>query len=347
MSEELPLVSVIIPCRNEINSIGACLASVMSGDYPVDCIEIFVIDGLSDDGTRSAIEAAASRHPCIRILDNPKKIQAAALNLGIASAKGSVIIRMDAHCEYPANYISSLVRWLLSSGADNVGGVCKSHPPTDTAVARAIAFAMSHPLGVGNAHFRIGCKKALWVDTVPFGCYRRDVFERIGLFDEGLLRNEDEEYNYRLIRSNGRILLVPDVAVRYYVRDSYRKLWQMYFYYGYFKPLIVRKIGRVMTLRQLIPAAFVSLLAACVIAGFWRPAAFVVLAGVIGAYVLAISAVALTTLPRHGPACSARLFVVFPAMHFAYGLGFLKGVFDFLILRRSGVGDIADVPMSR
>jgi glycosyltransferase involved in cell wall biosynthesis len=270
----------------------------------------------------------------VRLFDNPKIIQAAAVNIGVSHAMGSVIIRMDAHCEYPVNYISALVGWLDGTSADNVGGACESCPSENTSVARAIAVAMSHPLGVGNAYFRLGTKKERWVDTVPFGCYRRDVFERIGLFDEDMTKDEDEEFNYRLICSGGRILLVPDVTVRYFVRNTLRRLWQAYFYYGYYKPLVIRKVGRIMTLRQIIPSIFILILLSCGVAGLGSRIALTLFAAVFIAYLLAISGVVATSIRKRGLLCSLLLFTAFPIIHFSYGLGFLVGCFDFLILRR-------------
>jgi glycosyltransferase involved in cell wall biosynthesis len=337
MADRFPLVSVIIPCRNEVHAIGPCLESVLAGDYPGDRIEILVVDGMSDDGTRPVIESIASRDSRVRILDNPKIIQATAINIGIAHSTGSVIARMDAHCEYPANYLTSLVGWLQNMDVDNVGGACESCPSGDTIIARAIALAMSHPLGVGNAYFRLGTKKERWVDTVPFGCYRREIFEKVGLFDEEMTKDEDEELNYRIICAGGRILLAPDVTVRYYVRNSCRKLWRTYFDYGYFKPLVIRKIGRIMTFRQIIPPTFVMSLILCGIAAIWSDLALAVLAGMLGAYVLAIAGVALTSIRKVGLFCSLALFAAFPTMHFSYGLGFLIGCVDFLLLRRKGI----------
>ncbi len=257
MADRQPLVSVIVPCRNEGKWIGKCLQSILNNDYPRDCLEILVVDGMSGDDTRREVEAAAALHSGVRLLDNPRRITPVAMNLGIAAASGSVIVRMDAHVEYPSDYISSLVALLEKSGADNVGGVCQTLPGDGTIMARAVALGMSHPLGVGNSHFRIGASQDRWVDTVPFGCYRREVFQRIGLFDEDLVRNQDDELNLRLIKHGGRILLSPRIVCKYFARESLAKLWRMYYQYGYFKPLVVRKIGGVMTLRQLrLPCSY-------------------------------------------------------------------------------------------
>ena len=241
-SPELPFVSVIIPCRNEAKHIDACIESVMACDYPRERLEVLVIDGMSDDGTRPLLEAIARRHTAIRVLDNPKRTAPAALNIGVAAARGAVIMRMDAHNKYPSTYISMLVHWLEKSGADNVGGVWVTRPSSERAMARAIALGCSHPFGVGNSRFRLTVEKPCQVDTVPFGCYRRDVFDRIGMFDEELVRNQDIEFNLRLRNSGGSILLVPEVASYYHARDTLRELWRTHYQNGYFNMLVVRKM---------------------------------------------------------------------------------------------------------
>lgn len=345
--DSVPLVTVIVPCRDEGTWIDACLESIADNDYPKDRMEVLVVDGMSRDETRSMIATFAVRHPWTRLLDNPKKTAPAALNIGIAGAKGSIIIRMDAHVEYPADYISSLVRLLEESGADNVGGVCLTQPASQTAMARAIALGMSHPLGVGNSYFRIGSAEPRWVDTVPFGCYRREVFDQIGVFDEELVRNQDDELNLRLIKHGGRILLSPKVVSRYYARNSLRKLWRMYYQYGYFKPLVVRKVKAVMTVRQLAPPAFVAGLLMCSAMAPWNFVAADALAAIVSCYSLAIGLGAAMAVRKHGTCCAMRLFLVLPTMHFSYGLGYLNGILNFWIRRKGRVGDAVDIPLSR
>ncbi|MEN6451593.1 MAG: glycosyltransferase family 2 protein, partial [Thermoguttaceae bacterium] len=191
-TDATPRVSVIVPCRNEAAWIERCLESIAANDFPKDQMELLVLDGMSTDGTRAIIGQSAPKFPWMRLLDNPRKTAPAAMNIGIAAARGKIVVRMDAHNEYPSDYISKLVYWLEKSGADNVGGVSAVCPSNDTAAAKAIAFGCSHFLGVGNARYRIGVTKPTEVDTVPFGCYRREVFEKIGPFDEELVRNQDD-----------------------------------------------------------------------------------------------------------------------------------------------------------
>jgi glycosyltransferase involved in cell wall biosynthesis len=250
------------------------------------------------------------------------------LNIGLAHSQGDIIVRVDAHSVYPNRYIGRLLDWMERSGADNVGAVWETVPAGTGPTCRAIAIAMSHPFGVGNSYFRIGSREPRWVETVPCGCYRREVFERIGVFDEELLRNQDDEFNYRLIKHGGRILLVPDIVISYYARDSYRRLSRMYFQYGLFKPLVIRKIGAVVRLRHAVPVIFVTAVAISLLAGLWRRPFLTVFAVLLLTYALAASFGAVAAARR----AKARLTLVpwlwaaFAAIHWAYGLGFACGL---------------------
>lgn len=342
-----PTVSIILPCRNEQRYIARCLDSILDTAYPLHRIELIVVDGMSDDGTREIVARYAGRHAEIRLLDDPQRITPAALNTGIRCATGRIIVRMDAHVFYPRDYLPRLVDELQTSNADNVGGVIVTMPADGTAMARAIAFALSHPFGVGNAYFRIGTARRRWVDTVPFGCYRKEVFERIGLFDEELVRNQDDEFNLRLIKRGGRILLLPDVVSYYYARRTLYEVGRMYYQYGYFKPLVARKLEGVMSFRQLVPGLFVlTLLGTAMLAPWFGP---VLLAGaaIAGTYVAATLACALGAVRRHGVRFALALAAVFPTVHLSYGIGSLRGVLDHLLPRRRGRSDPTMIPLSR
>jgi glycosyltransferase involved in cell wall biosynthesis len=329
------LVSIVLPCRKEQGWIGKCLESVIANDYPKDRLEVLVVDGLSEDGTRAEVEAIAARHPFIHLLDNPKKITPTAMNIGIAAAKGDIIMRMDAHAEYPANYVSALVRWLEESGADNVGGLWITVPGGETPMAQAIALALTHPFGVGNSHYRLGVAKPRWVDTVPFGCYRKEVFQRIGAFDEELVRNQDLELNLRLKKSGGKILLVPDVACVYHARENLAKVWRMSYQNGYYNPLVIRKLQGRMTLRHWIPLLFVVSLFVTGVLAPWSWLMAVAFAAVVLAYAIPALVISCMTAMHKGLKQGLSLALVFPALHVSTGLGTLKGVLDFLILRRN------------
>jgi glycosyltransferase involved in cell wall biosynthesis len=334
-----PFVSIAIPCRNEASYIAKCLASILAGDYPLDRLEILVADGRSDDGTREILRTYAAEHSCITVLDNHQLSTPAALNLAIRSGCGSVVIRMDAHVLYPPDYVRRLVEALEETGADNVGGVLETVPADDSPTARAIALGLSHRFGVGNSHFRTGTHQRREVDTVPFGCYRRETFDRIGLFDEELVRNQDDEFNFRLIARGGRVLLLPEITCRYFARRSFRQVARMYYQYGYFKPLVARKVGRVMTARQLVPSILIAALLGSAALSLWVPgaaAAFASLAAIYAGCVLACSAAAAGLDLR----CGLALAAVFPTLHFSYGFGFIRGIYDHLLTRSLPAGEI-------
>lgn len=342
-----PSVTVIVPCRNEERYIGPCLDSILASDYPKDRLEVLVVDGMSEDRTREILASYSARHPWIRLIDNPRRITPVALNLAIRASTGALLVRMDAHVVYPPNYISQLVAALDRHGADNVGGVLRTLPAGPGTMARAIAVAMSHPFGVGTSYFRIGTSSPRWVDTIAFFCVRRETFDLVGLFDEELIRHQDGEFNARLIKLGGRILLVPDVESHYYARSTLAQTARMFYQYGYFKPLVAKKLGRVMTLRQLVPPLFVlGLLASCLTAVLWSPA--VLALGVIaGSYALVVGGAALQAAVRQGPRFGLALAVVLPVLHLSYGFGFWRRVVELIVPARRRAVDRAELPLSR
>jgi glycosyltransferase involved in cell wall biosynthesis len=343
----VPLVSVLIPCRDERAHIGACLDSLLADGWPADRLEVLVIDGMSTDGTRAEIAARAETDSRVRLIDNPRGVTPTALNLGLAAARGEVIMLAGAHTVYPAGYIPELVTALRESGADGVGGVCRTCPGEPTALARAIATALAHPLGVGNSYFRIGTSRSRWADTVPFGCYRRDAFERVGGFDEELVRNQDDEFNMRLCRRGGRLLLVPHVVSEYRARADVGRLWRMFYQYGFFKPLVLRKVGGAPAARQLAPLALVLGLTLSALAAPWSGVARVVGLALGGSYAVVLLASAL--LPRRDvtPRSAILLPLVLPVMHFAYGIGFVRGAARILWSRGGWRPTTRPVPSSR
>jgi hypothetical protein len=254
---------------------------------------------------------------------------------------------MGAHAVYSPSYISRLVAALEETGADNVGGVLVTLPANETALARALAVGLSHPFGVGNSYFRIGAAARRLVDTVPFGCYRRAVFDRIGVFDEDLVRNQDDELNARLLKQGGRIMLIPEVVSHYYARGSLGQVARMFYQYGYFKPLAAWKVGQIMTLRQVVPALFVGALAVTGALALVLSPARLAVAGLAGAYLAAALASAALAVRRHGARCAAALLLVFPTLHFSYGLGSIIAVLERAIGRRRLPHHVASVPLSR
>ena len=251
------MISVICPIYNEEKYIVRCLESILRQDYPMDDIEVLLVDGMSSDETRSKIKPYCDKYKFIHVLDNTHRTVPYAMNIGIKAAKGDVIIRLDAHAIYPENYFSKLVRYLNELNADNVGAVCKTLPAKDSPKCKAIAAALSSAFGMGNSYFRIGAAQIMQVDTVPFGCYRRNVFDKIGLYDNELIRNQDDELNARLKKHGGKIYLIPDLVVDYYARDTIKKTGKMFYQYGLYKPLVNKKVGSPATVRQFFPVAFV------------------------------------------------------------------------------------------
>ena len=322
-----PLVSVIMPVRNEAAYIERSLGAVLAQEYPADRLEILVVDGMSGDGTREAVLAHAAADPRIRLLDNPAGIVPPGLNIGIGRARGEIIVRVDGHCEIAPDYVRRCVEHLLAghdgTPVEAVGGPIETIG--ETAEAEAIALAMSSWFGVGGSAFRTIKDRPLLVETVAFPAYRRATLQRLGPFDEELVRNQDDEYNYRLLKSGGRILLSPDIRSRYYSRGSLRSLWRQYYQYGYWKVRVMQKHPRQMRSRQFVPPAFVAGLAGSAALGMvFRP--FRALLGVVLALYLAANVVASLSLGReHAP----RLLVIHPILHLSYGLGFLAGLVHF------------------
>jgi glycosyltransferase involved in cell wall biosynthesis len=343
-----PSVSIIMPCRNEARCIRACIESILAMDFPKERLEVFILDGMSDDGTRAIIEEYAARHSFFHMIDNPRKIVPTALNLGIAAARGEIIMRLDGHYRYPTNYITRLVQGLQESGADGIGGRLILEPANDTAMAKAIAFAVTHRLGIGNAYYRIGCgDKPCWVDTALFGCYRREVFERVGMFDEEMVRNQDIELNYRLARGGGRILMLPDVVLYGHARDTLGKMVRMYFQYACFNPLVIRKSGGRVTMRQITTPTFaLSLLITGILSPWFWPARWL-LAAILVAYSVPLMITAVSAAARYGWRCGLAMFVVLPTLHLSHGFGFLKGVFDLLLRRHKSSRHVEKIPLTR
>ena len=250
-------VSIIIPCRNEEKYIRKCLDSLLQQDYPKEKLEILVIDGASEDRTREIIQEYAQKHPLIKFLENPQKFTPFGLNIGIKEAQGEVIIRIDAHSVCEKDYVSKCLEYLEEYKADNVGGVMKTLPGKDTLVAKAIALSLSYPFGVGRAYFRIGSKEPREVDTVLGGCYRKEIFEKIGYFNENLPRGQDMEFNLRLKRFGGKILLVPEIKSSYYARSDFKSFWHHSVMDGV-KLIYPLEFGVVIfSWRHLVPLAFV------------------------------------------------------------------------------------------
>lgn len=321
------MLSVICPIYNEERFIDRCIRSILEQDYPKDRLEFLLVDGRSTDNTREKVAAYARKYPFIRLLDNPHRTVPYAMNIGILASKGEVIVRIDGHCTYPTDYLSELERQLYALGADNVGGLWNTLPAKPTTVCRAIAIASSHPFGVGGSKHKIGATKIIPTDTVPFGCYRREVFDQIGLFDEELTRNQDDELNGRLIRNGGRIYLIPTLVIDYTARNSLKKMCRMYYQYGLFKPLVNKKLGAPATIRQFFPVLFLTGLVAGAVLSFLHPVLATIYFTVLALYLLMALAFSFRAARKQR---DRGLLVVLPAVfflvHASYGWGYLVGI---------------------
>jgi cellulose synthase/poly-beta-1,6-N-acetylglucosamine synthase-like glycosyltransferase len=329
-SGELPLVSVVIPCRNEERTIRDCVLSLCTQQYPLEQLEILVADGRSTDRTREILHDLMKEIPQLRLVDNPQIISPAAMNRAIRASHGSVIVLLGAHATLSVDYIMTAVQLLDSTAVDCVGG--RLETVTTTPSAQAIALAMSSPFGVGDAKFRYSDQEE-FVDTVAFGVYRRIVFDQVGYFDEQLPRNEDDEFNYRLRKAGGKILLSPRITAKYYARSSLRALWRQYFGYGRGKVKVAQKHATMMRLRHLIPALFVTALVLLPILSLFQPLALILFAFVLGAYSIATSYFSLAAGRRYGWRHIHRLPVAFFILHLSYGCGTIIGAFSLLVAK--------------
>jgi glycosyltransferase involved in cell wall biosynthesis len=315
-----------MPVRNEAAYVGRSLAAVLAQDYPASLCEVIVSDGMSEDDTRRIVEAAGGGDRRVRLVDNPGRIAPTGLNAAVRAAAGDIVIRVDGHCEIAPDYVSRCVAHLVRGEADGVGGSVET--VGETPVADAVARAMSSRFGVGDSAFRTLRGETRLADTVPFPAYTRELMKRVGPYDEELVRDQDDEYNYRIRSVGGRLLLAADVRSRYYSRSSISGVWRQYFQYGFWKVRVLQKHPRQMRMRQFVPPAFVAAWVALALAAAFHSPARLLIAwalAVYGAAALAAAILASEGSWRRVPAIAAT----FPALHFGYGAGFLTGLLRF------------------
>ena len=333
----LPKVSLVIPCYNEEAFIKRVLLDIEKQLYPKEQIEVFVVDGRSTDNTRSEFEAAQTEvnYSC-RLLDNPERIAPVAMNRGIQAATGSYIFIWGAHASYPPDFIKNMIQLALKSNAACVGAVCITEAREKTAKGRAIAEVLQHPLGVGNASFRTGTNSIQEVDTVAFGCYKKETFEQFGLFNPSLIRNQDIELNKRIVNNGGKILLDPGTNCTYFARSKFGGLWKNNFGNGEWVVKTAKITGKfeALSLRHFVPMIFVIGLVTCLtlLLGnqtnrlFPRSINGVFLAPII-LYTLAITTVsARIALKNRSLKIFLNAIFSFFILHISYGFGSLKGL---------------------
>jgi GT2 family glycosyltransferase len=324
-----PILSVIIPCRNESRFIAKCLDSVLTNGYPVDHLEILVVDGMSDDGTREIAQNYAERYKQVRVLSNPCKVIPCAVNIGVREAKGDIFMRVDAHTILDKEYIARCTRVLTEYGADDVGGKLRIVARDNTFVGRAIMKALTHRVGVGNLRYRFSeLENPEVVDTVPFFCCRREVFERIGPFNEKLSRVEDVEFKRRLIRAGGRIMLAPGAIAVYQARSDLKAFWKHNLSDGMWVTLgFARSELMPVPWRHLAPPALVGTLVCLGLGGIWSKTSLTIFLAIFACYFLTLLAVSLkkAAIDKDWSSCLLLPFVTL-SMHFMRGFGSLWGV---------------------
>lgn len=330
-----PAVSIIVPCRNEAGAIGPFLRDLLAQEpLPAgQAVEILIADGRSDDGTRAIIEGVAAGDPRVVLIDNPGRIVSTGLNAAIRAARGEIIIRMDVHTEYERDYARQCVATLERTGAENVGGPARTR--AEGRLQRAVAAAYHSPFSVGGARFHDPDYEGE-LDTVTYGCWRKATLLRLGLFDEELVRNQDDELNLRLRLSGGRIWQSARIRSWYRPRSSLTALFKQYAQYGYWKVRVIQKHGRPASPRHLVPVLFVLGVAFGWLAGFLHPWLWLAYAGALGFYLVLNVAFSAAAAARSGWDLFPLLPAVFLTYHLSYGAGFALGIVDFLVLRRGG-----------
>jgi glycosyltransferase involved in cell wall biosynthesis len=319
-------ISIIIPIRNEENYIIECIDSILNFDYPKELLEVIFVDGMSEDKTVEIIESYMLKYSYIKVIKNEKKIVPVAMNFGIKKAQGEYICRLDAHANYPKDYISKLLHWSQKLDADNVGAVCITDIKSNTNKAKAIQFVMSDKFGVGNSLFRVGVTEPLEVDTVPFGFYKKEIFDKIGLYDERLIRAQDLELNKRLKKYDGKIYLIPDVQCTYYPRENYKAFFKNRFETGRWVILssyFTNSLGSI-SVRHLVPLFFSLSLIISFLLGIVGKEFFYLFWFIVCGYSTILFFRALKI--KKNFFLAFNIMIGYFVLHFSYGLGSMKGI---------------------
>ena len=330
-------LSVICPIYNEEKYIVPFLDSVLQQDFSHDDMEVLLVDGMSRDRTRQIISQYIAKYPFLRLLDNPERTAPCAMNVGIKEAKGEVIIRLDAHALYPSNYFSTLVIRLYQLNADNIGCVLNTDVLNKTPKTLAIREVLSNRFGVGNSSFRTGVSSACEVDTVPFGCWRREVFQKYGIHDKRLVRNQDIELNKRIKRGGGHIFIIPEISCTYLARETFKAFAKNNYGNGKWNILTVyyTKYFSSLSLRHFIPLAFVlSLLLPVLLMplNVWIGSLALMS---LCAYLIALGGVSLA-IWKEKRLNFFYLLMSFLTLHLSYGWGSLMGIFKVIGLKIRG-----------
>ncbi|MEP7308724.1 MAG: glycosyltransferase family 2 protein [Acidobacteriota bacterium] len=318
-----PFVSVVIPVRNEAVFIADLIGAILEQDYPADRLEVIVADGQSTDGTREALASLQARHSRLLVVDNPGRIVSTGLNIAVARSKGDVIIRIDGHALIAPDFIRQNVALLAAHPEAWIVGGPIQHAATTT-LGKAVAVAMSHPLGVGNARHRFPGFEG-YVESAQFPALRRWVFDRVGLFDERLVRNQDDEFNYRIGQAGGKIFISPSVKYSYFVRERLGQLFKQYFQYGFWRIPVVEKHGRPTTLRQMAPTLFYLACVVLALAGLWWREPLLAV-GLPLLYATGLLLAGVHSVRRNDLRVSSCVPIAIATMHAGYALGLGYGL---------------------
>lgn len=345
MDQKLPFVSIVMPIRNEADFIERTIRSILENDYPTDKLEVIVADGISTDETQQVVQQIAASDARVKLIENTGKIVSTGLNKALRQIKGDIFIRIDGHCEIPPHFIKTSVQKLLANPQAWVaGGYWKT--VSQGVVGQAISAATQSRVGVGNARHRLGNYEG-WVDTLPYGAHHKWVLDRIGYFDEQLVRNQDDEFNMRIHLGGGKIWLSSEIWSTYYARSSLKKLWRQYFQYGFWRIRTIQKHRRPATVRQLAPMLLVLSLLLLFLLGFAWNEFWWLLSAELAVYLLGLLYGTWEVFKQTDIKCAALSPLIFLILHFGYGLGCFWGIVRFIVLRGMGLPKPEEFKLSR
>lgn len=328
--DDLPTISVVIPCRNEAEIIEKTLHSWLANDYPADRLEIFVVDGMSDDGTREIVEKIAREHSCVRLLDNPSRIAPVAMNIGIRQSTGQLIIIISGHALVESHYLRECVRVLREHpDAGRAGGYMETVNPTYW--GKIIAAATTNPIGVGGSNWRLN-KPEGYTDDAAFGAYHRWVYEKVGLYDEQFVRNQDTDFIQRVNDAGIKTYCSPTIRCTYYTRSTLSQLARQHYFDGFWLVKNLLKLHRTHP-RRLVPFLFVLGWFVLLLMSLTWPWGKWLLGAYAACYLITVCAGAVMTVPRYGWKIAVLVPLAFAVMHFSYGLGTLHGIWSWGVLR--------------
>ncbi len=331
--EGTPFVSVIVPCRNEEAFIAKAVGAILENDWPSDRMEVLVVDGMSDDGTRGIVNEIGSRDGRVKLVDNPVLFAGGAMRVGVAAARGDYVVRVDAHAEIPPHYIRTGVDilerrpeiWAVGGPVDRVASGGEG---------RLVAAINSNIFATGNTPVRVGSAEGP-VDAVLYPIWRREVFDRVGYFDESLVRNQDDDFHYRVRREGGVIYQSQKMRAKYYVRGSVRQLLRQYNQYAFWKLAVAKKHGRSLDWKPLVPPAFFGTLGLTAAGGFLTPYLWAAGGALAGAYLLCDFVASAAVAVKTGFGNFFAALAVFPAFHLKYAAGIVAGAWYFYVRRFS------------